>query len=299
MKATKANLNDSAHSSKLNNQKRAKQLKQFLKILNELNQDVYICVQDKKAGTVHHFSTDINKFGNFHIAAATKDVTLQKIELLNSQVAKMHDRMIAEEQEGFKISSADSKKDTEASSSGPKSEYSKTTPFGAHDGSDSDQKITELDLSAKFEIFDQKSHFELGDHRLQSLLQPDLLSQIEIPNEMSYPGQKHSSNLFSINQVSSNYPHDLDSDVGKHDEAFEDNFVQGLACAKKHPEEDVGLRVDSHKRRSFAHRALFRSESKIITQDQGYGSEEDCYSESGEFEQGYSHESSLNYSSFG
>lgn len=155
MKATRATATDSTASSKLNNQKRAKQLKQFLKILNELNQDVYICVQDKKAGTVHHFSTDINKFGNFHIAAATKDVTLQKIELLNAQVTKMHDRMIAEEQQAFKISSADSKRDTEASSQCPKSEYSKTTPFGTQDGSDSDQKITEVDLSApKFEIFD-------------------------------------------------------------------------------------------------------------------------------------------------
>lgn len=270
-----------------------------MKIMNELNQDVYICVQDKKAGTVHHFSTDINKFGNFHIAKATKDVTLKKIEHLNSQVAKMHDRMLSEEQE-FKISSADSKKDTEASSHCQKSEYSKTTPFDTHDGSDIDQKITGVDLSAsKFEIFDQKSHFESGDHRLQQLLQPDLLSQIEIPNEMSYAGQKLNSDLFDINQVSSNYPHDLDSDVGKHDEAYEDNFVQGLSCSKKHPEEDVGLRVDSHKRRSFAHKALFRSESKILAQDQGYGSEEDCYTESGEFDPCYSHESSLNYSSYG
>lgn len=117
---------------------------------------------------------------------------------------------------------------------------------------------------------------------------------------MSYPGQKHTPSLFSINQVSSNYPHDLDSDFGKHDEAFEDNFVQGLSCAKKCPEEDVGLRVDSHKRRSFAHRALYRSETKVLAQpDQGYGSEEDCYTESGEFEHCYSHESSLNFSSFG
>jgi hypothetical protein len=268
--------------------------------MNELNQDVYICVQDKKAGTVHHFSTDINKFGNFHIAEATKDVTLQKIEKFNSQVAQMHDRMVAEEQQAFKISSADSKKDTEASSQSPQSEYSKTTPFENQDGSDIDQKLNEVDLSTpKFEIFDQKSHFELGDHRLHSLLHPDQLSQIELQNEMSYPGQNHSSGLFDINQVSSNYPHDLDSDVGKHDEAFDDNFVQGLSCAKKHPEDDVGLRVDSHKRRSFAHKALFRSESKLIAPEIGYGSEEECYTESGEFEPGYSHESSLNFSSFG
>lgn len=79
---------------KLQNQKRAKQFKQFLRILNELNQDIYICVQDKKKGSVQHFSSDINKFGNLHIASATEDVTLQKIESFNSQVAKMQDNQL-------------------------------------------------------------------------------------------------------------------------------------------------------------------------------------------------------------
>lgn len=68
MKTSKAATSETPSQAKLTNQKRAKQVKQLLKILNELNQDVYICVQDKKAGTVHHFSSDIVKFGNFHIA---------------------------------------------------------------------------------------------------------------------------------------------------------------------------------------------------------------------------------------
>ena len=41
-----------SQEQKLANMKRAKQFKQFLRILNELNQNVYICVQDKKKGTV-------------------------------------------------------------------------------------------------------------------------------------------------------------------------------------------------------------------------------------------------------
>lgn len=73
----------------------------------------------------HHFSSDINKFGNFHIAEATKDVTLQKIEQFNAQVAKMQDRMIDSDQLSSKDCSVDSKKDTEASSQGHKSEFSK------------------------------------------------------------------------------------------------------------------------------------------------------------------------------
>lgn len=64
-------------SNKVSNQKRAKQLRQLLRIINEANHNIYICVQDKKAGTVHHYSSDINKFGNLHIAQATKDISLQ------------------------------------------------------------------------------------------------------------------------------------------------------------------------------------------------------------------------------
>lgn len=69
MKTSKVTSSETNISqSKLRNQKRAKQFKQFLKLMNELNQDIYICVQDKKAGSVHHFSSDIAKFGNFHVA---------------------------------------------------------------------------------------------------------------------------------------------------------------------------------------------------------------------------------------
>jgi mevalonate kinase len=71
MKTSKVSTSETVKQTKLENQKRAKQFKQLLKIMNELNQDIYICVQDKKARTVHHFSSDIVKFGNLHIAQAT------------------------------------------------------------------------------------------------------------------------------------------------------------------------------------------------------------------------------------
>ena len=91
MKASKA---IETNATKLANQKKAKQVKQLLKIMNELNQDIYICVKDKKHGNVAHFSSDINEFGNFHIAQATSDITIQKIEQFSSQVAKMQDSML-------------------------------------------------------------------------------------------------------------------------------------------------------------------------------------------------------------
>ena len=55
-------------ATKAANHKKAKQVKQLLRIMNELNQDIYICIQDKKTGSLHQFSSDLNKFGNVHIA---------------------------------------------------------------------------------------------------------------------------------------------------------------------------------------------------------------------------------------
>jgi hypothetical protein len=129
-----------------------------------------------------------------------------------------------------------------------------------------------------------------------------MLSQIDMPNEMSYTGYKPSCPaLFNINQVSNNCPLELESEAGKHDDDTEGNFDEGLAHSKKHPEDDIGMRVNTHNRRSFAQNALYRSETKMLHQDigLGYGSEEDCYSDSGEFEAVYSHESSMNFSNTG
>ena len=78
----------------------------------------------------------------------------------------------------------------------------------------------------QFEIFDQKSHFELGDHRLNSLLQPDMLTQVDAQNDMSYPGMKSScSALFDINQVSNNSPVCLENEIAKNDDIDEGQFI--------------------------------------------------------------------------
>jgi hypothetical protein len=77
---------DPPATTKSANHKKAKQIKQLLRLMNELNQDIYVCIQDKKTGSLHQFSSDLNKFGNVQIAQQTqeKKVTLHKIEKLNS-----------------------------------------------------------------------------------------------------------------------------------------------------------------------------------------------------------------------
>ena len=45
----------------------------------------------------------------------------------------------------------------------------------------------EYDVNAiKASIFDQKAHYELGDHHIDSLLKPEGLSSVILNNEMSY-----------------------------------------------------------------------------------------------------------------
>lgn len=57
------NVAPKAHSSK-----RAKQIKQLLKLVDELNNDIYICIKDKKTHKVHQFSSDLAHFGNRDIS---------------------------------------------------------------------------------------------------------------------------------------------------------------------------------------------------------------------------------------
>jgi len=49
-------------------------------------------------------------------------------------------------------------------------------------------------------MFDQKAHYELGDHRIDALLKPECLSSVNLVNEMSYqePSNEESS-IFNFN----------------------------------------------------------------------------------------------------
>lgn len=80
-----------------------------------------------------------------------------------------------------------------------------------------------------------------------------MLSQIDVQNEMSYPGLKPScSALFDINQVSNNSPVELDNDMVKDEDTLDENVIRAMSCHKKHQEDDICLRFASNQRISFA-----------------------------------------------
>ena len=86
---------------------------------------------------------------------------------------------------------SESKKSTVASVRELDDQFSKIASFENLEGSVQKVDYGKNLLSQNetpIEIFDQKSHLELGDHKLHTLLQPDMLSQIDIQNEMSYQG---------------------------------------------------------------------------------------------------------------
>lgn len=266
MKSATATTSKQANDLKQQNLKRSKQFKQFLRILNELNQNIYICVQDKKKGTIQHFSSDIAKFGNLHIAQATKDVTLQKIEQFNSQLAQMQDNKLNEADAASQgRSSCNSKKDTEASSHEFKSEFSKITQFECSDIELKNFKLDTVSSSANFEIFDNEKHIQMGKPCMHSLLNADLLSCADLPNEMSYQEMHQKSlNLFDINQVSNNSLLADAINVMPFEDGHDSRlFGQELNCQRRFNEDEVGLRINNTARRFFAHNALFRSASVI------------------------------------
>ena len=54
-------------------------------------------------------------------------------------------------------------------------------------------------------MFDQKAHYELGDHRIDSLLKPECLSSVILTNEMSYQEEiQDNSSLFNFNSYNEN-----------------------------------------------------------------------------------------------
>jgi hypothetical protein len=234
-------------------------------------------VQDKKKGTTQHFSSDITKFGNLHIAQATKDVTLQKIEQFNSQVAKMQDNNLGINDSASQGQlSSNSSKDTQASSQEQKSEYSKITLFECSDSEQKNFKLDNRKPGAIFEIFDNEKHIQQGKPSLHNLLNADLLSCVDLPNEMSYQETKPAGlNLYDVNQVLNNSPLDDAINGQITDDEFGGRlFGQEMNCPKRFEADEVGLRINSSERRSFAHNALFRSSS--IIQDMDCEFSEDC-----------------------
>jgi len=53
----------------------------------------------------------------------------------------------------------------------------------------------------KEQMFDQKAHYELGDHRIDSLLKPECMSSVNLANDMSFnsPSNNEESSIFNFN----------------------------------------------------------------------------------------------------
>jgi len=230
-------------------------------------------------------------------------VSLQKIEKFNSQIVKLQEKQHKRAGPSCNESSMDSKKQTEASANDQKSECSKIVPFDNLEASDLEQRYSPFEFNTnknEIQIFDQKSHYEFGDHKLSQLLAPEALSCVDLQNEMSYQGFKGSDSMFfDLNQVSYNSPHDVVTEVHQDEEVDNHKFSQDIPCAKKFQEDDIGLRIASSHRRTFAQKYLFKSEAKAH-QDTEFMSEDDEYTfEQGcDFDEPVSHESSMLSNSF-
>ena len=84
-------------------------------------------------------------------------------------------------------------------------------------------------------------------------------------NDMSYQEFKPiGSCLYDFNQVSYNSQEDFEHEASEDDKNM---YSQTIPCAKKYTEDDIGLRIDSLNRRSFAQKHLFRSASMMLQED--------------------------------
>ena len=66
---------------------------------------------------------------------------------------------------------------------------------------DTPAEFMEYDVNQLKDImFDQKAHYELGDHRIDALLKPECLSSVNLVNEMSYQeNNNEESSIFNFN----------------------------------------------------------------------------------------------------
>lgn len=131
------------------------------------------------------------------------------------------------------------------------------------------------EIKNDFDIFDQKSHFAFGEHRLGYMLKPESLMLMDLPNEQSYQEQR--INPFGdINQVSYN-----SRDDSFEMSVYEDNESNAIhPVAKRYHEDDLGLRVANTIRRDFANNQLFKSRQRVLVEEDM--SSDEYYSEAGD-----------------
>jgi len=84
---------DKIESSKVVSSKQSIIVKQILDLVGQQNQDLYICLKDKKTGKIHQFSSNVPEFGLSKIASIVKaqkknktDVT-QALDALSEKIS--------------------------------------------------------------------------------------------------------------------------------------------------------------------------------------------------------------------
>ena len=125
----------------------------------------------------------------------------------------------------------------------------------------------------KEQMFDQKSHYELGNHRIDSLLKPECMSSVNLANDMSFnsPSNNEESSIFNFNFNS----------CERNEESFIDEDVENVLSTGQQYQThsvDFGLRVESQ-RAGFASKYLFNKTSgpdvvEEVDEEDSYDNEE-------------------------
>ena len=63
---------DKTESSKVVSTKQSNIIKQILQLVGQENQDLYICLKDKKTSKIHQYSSNVPEFGLSKIASLVK-----------------------------------------------------------------------------------------------------------------------------------------------------------------------------------------------------------------------------------
>jgi hypothetical protein len=150
-------------------------------LANELGQDLYLCLHDRKSDAVTQFSSRPDDFRLENIIAlASKTATVHKAEKFASKLNKLQEARASLQENEVKDSNeetSESKKETVASTT---SMDLSSVPVESQIESGSSPRYSD------FNIFDQKSQLALGEHKLVGLLKPQSLMCMDLPNEQSY-----------------------------------------------------------------------------------------------------------------
>lgn len=193
-------------TTKVVSSKQSSIVKQILDLVGQQNQDLYICLKDKKTGKIHQFSSNVPEFSLSKITSIVKaqkknktDVT-QSLDALSERISDV----------ATQVSQQETCQEPNESTTESKPSKTSKQEIPVLTEPENNQVVSKLETPKEFmeydinqlkeAFFDQKAHYELGDHRIDSLLKPECLSSVNLHNEMSYaePSNEDSA-IFNFN----------------------------------------------------------------------------------------------------